>query len=189
VCIDTIVRQVELIGRMVDEFSNFARMPAPAIRREDLRELCRQAVFLQSTAHPKITFRSDLPDDPVMVDCDARQITQALTNILQNAVEAVESRLERGPAGGEPGRLDIDLVQGEESVAIEVMDNGCGIPDDLRHRLTEPYVTTREKGTGLGLAIVRKIMEDHGGELVLDDAPSGGALVKLVFRPPANPSA
>jgi two-component system nitrogen regulation sensor histidine kinase NtrY len=186
VCIDTIIRQVGLIGRMVDEFSNFARMPAPSIRPEDMRELCRQALFLQSTAHPEIKFQADLPDGPIMVDCDARQISQALTNILQNGIEAIEARLARSGAGGAPGRLSLSMVRNADSLAVVVTDNGCGIPAELRHRLTEPYVTTREKGTGLGLAIVRKIMEDHGGELVLDDAPGGGAQVKLVFKLPAD---
>jgi two-component system nitrogen regulation sensor histidine kinase NtrY len=189
VCIDTIVRQVGLIGRMVDEFSNFARMPAPSIRPEDIGELCRQALFLQSTAHPQIKFDSDLPGRPAMVDCDARQISQALTNILQNGVEAIEARHTREPAEAPPGRIALHMEQDADTLAIVVVDNGCGIPEDLRHRLTEPYVTTREKGTGLGLAIVRKIMEDHGGELVLDDARGGGAIVKLVFKRPADGTA
>jgi two-component system nitrogen regulation sensor histidine kinase NtrY len=175
---DTIVRHVGDIGRMVDEFSSFARMPAPIMKVEDLREICRQALFLQRNAHSDIRFESELPSEAVSFACDARQLHQALVNLLKNAAESIEAR------SGE------DLPQGEIRVLIEergggvalvVEDNGRGLPRELKDRLTEPYVTTRAKGTGLGLAIVKKIMEDHGGSLVLDDRPEGGARAELIF--------
>jgi two-component system, NtrC family, nitrogen regulation sensor histidine kinase NtrY len=181
-CTDTIIRQVGDIGRMVDEFSAFARMPSPALKPENLTELARHALFLQHVAHPEIEFHSALPAHPVQLVCDGRQIAQALTNLLKNAAEAIE-----GQDGGKPGRIEMRYV--EEPVAqavrqvIEITDNGPGLPVEQRGRLTEPYVTTRAKGTGLGLAIVRKIMEDHGGRLVLLDNEGGGAKVRLEFKP------
>jgi two-component system nitrogen regulation sensor histidine kinase NtrY len=183
VCTDTIVRQVGDIGRMVDEFSSFARMPAPILQRENLVELCRQALFLQQNAHPQIRFATELPPETVPVVCDARQIGQALTNLLKNAVEAIEARLgEKLP----PGRIELALLERDGHVIVQVADNGRGLPASGRERLTEPYVTTRAKGTGLGLAIVKKIMEDHGGQLQLADRPGGGAVVTLIFPKPAE---
>ncbi len=177
ICTDTIIRQVDDIGRMIEEFSNFARMPAPILRLENLSDLCRQAVFLQRTAHSAIEFETEMPDEQIFVTCDGRQISQAVTNILQNAADSMERR--RGGAS-EPARIELRLNRGNDGVTrIEVEDNGPGWPKGGRDQLTEPYVTTRAKGTGLGLAIVKKIMEDHGGNLVLDDSRTGGALVRL----------
>jgi len=176
VCTDTIVRHVGDIGRMVDEFSSFARMPAPIMRPENLEELCRSALFLQQSAHPGIGYTSAFPDQPVVMDCDAQQVSRALTNLLQNAADALET-LE--PTGG--NRIDVKLWQQSDRIVIAIEDDGPGLPVKERGRLTEPYVTTRVKGTGLGLAIVKKIMEDHGGDLILDDRAGGGASVKLVF--------
>jgi len=180
VCTDTIIRQVDDIGRMVDEFSAFARMPAPVMHREDIVELCRQSLFLQQSAHPLIAYRTRLPAEPLMIDCDATLVGRALTNLLQNAADAIEARLADAPSGsaGEIW-LRLEVVHGDLVIAVE--DNGRGLPKVERHRLTEPYVTMRAKGTGLGLAIVKKIMEDHGGNLILDDRPGGGASVKLIF--------
>jgi len=175
-CIETIVRQVESIGRMVDEFSSFARMPSPVFRSENMNELCRQTVFLQRNTHRDITYEVTLPDAPFDVGCDGRQISQALTNLLQNAADGIEGRGE-----GEPGRIALELARRGAMCAITVSDNGIGLPADDRESLTEPYVTTRAKGTGLGLAIVRKIMEDHKGRLLLEDRDGGGARVSLVF--------
>ena len=174
-CTDTIVRHVGDIGRMVDEFSSFARVPAPVIRLENLTDLCRQAVFLQRNAHGDIDFGTELPDHAVYFRCDGRQVSQALTNLLLNASEAIHGR------DGEvaPGRIVVRLRYGDGVTAIEVEDNGKGLPEEARERLTEPYFTTRVKGTGLGLAIVKKIMEDHGGRLRLEDGPMGGARVLL----------
>ncbi len=180
ICTETIVRQVSDIGRMVDEFSSFARMPAPVMRQEDVVELVRQTVFLQRNARPEIAFEMELPSHPVKLALDQRQIGQALTNLLQNAVDAIYGRSD----GGEelpPGRVVVRVRQQGDEIAVVVEDNGKGLPTDNRDRLTEPYVTTRSKGTGLGLAIVKKIMEDHGGELTLADRPLGGAVVSLIF--------
>lgn len=178
-CTDTIVRQVGDIGRLVDEFSSFARMPRPVMAEEDLREVCRQAVFLQRQAHGDIAIEMDLPDQPVRHTCDRRQIAQALTNILKNAAEAVTESDDGGKR-----EIHLRLVAAETGAEVIVDDTGAGLPGDLQHRLTEPYITTREKGTGLGLAIVRKIMEDHGGDLILQNRPDGtGARAVLSFPP------
>ncbi|WP_029008155.1 sensor histidine kinase [Azospirillum halopraeferens] len=191
-CTDTIVRQVDDIRRMVDEFSAFARMPQPVMKPVNLNDLVRQAVFLQSSAHHgRVRFDMRLPAGPLTVPVDGRQISQALTNLLQNAVDAIEGRPEPGDGGALPqGHVVVRVEEDAERVALTVEDNGKGLPtDEARHRLTEPYVTTRTKGTGLGLAIVKKIMEDHGGTLTLDDRGqgdgliegAGGARVSLVF--------
>jgi two-component system nitrogen regulation sensor histidine kinase NtrY len=177
ICTDTIVRQVGDIGRMVDEFSHFARMPAPVIRDGNATELCRQAVFLQRNANRHITFDLEVPKDPLHVPCDSQMLSQALTNLLQNAVDAIDGREGKVPAGQITLRLYQDITN--KRTIIEVEDNGKGLPIEDRERLTEPYVTTRHKGTGLGLAIVRKIMEDHLGILSLGDASGGGALMRL----------
>jgi two-component system nitrogen regulation sensor histidine kinase NtrY len=179
-CIDTIVRQVGDIGRMVDEFSSFARMPAPVMKRENAAELLQQAVFLQRVAHPEITFAVEGPKEPIYFEGDGRLVAQALTNVLKNAGEGIAARHAKGDEI--PGRIAVALQPNGLTFAFKVSDNGVGLPAEHRHRLTEPYVTTRAKGTGLGLAIVRKIMEDHGGEIVLGDAEGGdGAEVTLTF--------
>ena len=181
-CTDTIVRQVGDIGRMVDEFSAFARMPAPKFEDQDLGEILRAAVFAQRVASPEIVVELEVGEG-ALVRADGRMLAQAMTNILKNAAEAVDAR--RGKASQQEGRITVRLAAVDQTVAIEVEDNGVGLPAKDRARLTEPYVTTREKGTGLGLAIVKRIAEDHGGELALGDARSGpGALVTL--RLPAS---
>jgi two-component system nitrogen regulation sensor histidine kinase NtrY len=172
-CTDTIIRQVGDIGRMVDEFSSFARMPAPALKMEHVQELVRQAAFLQRVANPNITFDVKAPSEAITCECDGRLMSQALTNVLKNAVEAIGTRQAAGD--DTPGRIDVNVVREDTHVSIAVHDNGVGLPKEHRHRLTEPYVTTRAKGTGLGLAIVRKILEDHGGTLTLEDADDVGA--------------
>jgi two-component system, NtrC family, nitrogen regulation sensor histidine kinase NtrY len=179
-CIDTIVRQVGDIGRMVDEFSSFARMPTPVMRRENAQELLQQAVFLQRVGHPEISFSTTSPKEPVHFEGDGRLIAQALTNVLKNAGEGIAARQARGDDA--PGKVHVALEPNGATLAFRITDNGVGLPPEHRHRLTEPYVTTRAKGTGLGLAIVRKIMEDHGGEITLGDASEGeGAEVTLTF--------
>ena len=180
-CTDTIIRHVEDIGRMVDEFSAFARMPTPIMRAWDVREVCRQTVFLQTTGRSDIFYTQDVPPDPCIAECDNRQIAQALTNLLKNAAEAIDARV--APDGGAlpRGAIAIHLHVVDDYIALSVEDNGKGLPVEDRSNLTEPYVTTRSKGTGLGLAIVKKIMEDHGGELILTDRPGGGAVVSLVW--------
>ena len=182
ICTDTIIRQVGDIGRMVDEFSSFARMPRPTVQPEDAKELCQQALFLQRSGNPEIRYVATLPDHPVPLVCDRRQVAQVLTNILKNAAEAIEGRQAVPGRTLPPGEITLTLRDDEATVHIIVEDNGNGLPKEGRDRLTEPYMTTRSKGTGLGLAIVKKIMEDHGGHLVLDDREGGGARISLVFR-------
>ncbi len=190
-CTDTIVRQVGDIGRMVDEFSAFARMPAPKYAPQDAAELVRAQVFAQRVANPdlKIELADTLPE--VTLLADGRMLAQALTNVLKNAAEAVHARLEAAPRPA--GRIAVRMSMDGGVLAIDVQDNGVGLPEKDRDRLTEPYVTTREKGTGLGLAIVKRILEDHGGELVLTDAPRGRgarAIMKLpVQARPETPGA
>nr|WP_226898405.1 PAS domain-containing sensor histidine kinase [Mangrovicoccus algicola] len=173
---DVIVRQTEDLRRIVDEFSKFARMPEPNAARQDLVLLLRETVTLQKSGNPGIRLRADLPEGPVWGDVDKTLIAQALTNLVKNAIEATETRAEKGAAAAFAPEVRVTLVPaapgGMAEIAIE--DNGPGFPED-RARLFEPYVTTREKGTGLGLAIVRKIVEEHDGELRLEDAAPFGA--------------
>jgi two-component system nitrogen regulation sensor histidine kinase NtrY len=177
---DTIVRQVDSIGRLINEFSAFARMPAPVFAAESGKDLVRQAVYLQQGAHPEIRFETRLPGGDVRLYCDAQQVAQALTNLLQNAVESVLERMKRQVGSEAPGWVAVELVETPERCLIEVQDNGCGLPEPTE-RLTEPYVTMRPTGTGLGLAIVKKIMEEHGGSLSLHNRDAGGARVVLAF--------
>ena len=180
-CTDTIVRQVGDIGRMVDEFSAFARMPQPVIRTEDANQLLREALVLQRDAHPDIAYETSYADPPPKVRCDRRLIGQALTNLLQNAADAVAMRAAEGA-----GRIEARVESEGGQVRLVVADDGVGLPsEEDRDRLTEPYVTHKAKGTGLGLAIVKKIMEDHGGRLVLEDRDDGpGARVALILPAP-----
>jgi two-component system nitrogen regulation sensor histidine kinase NtrY len=179
ICTDTIIKHVEDIGRMVDEFSSFARMPAPVLKPEDLTTIVEQAVVLERTAHPRVGFVTRFAARPVPLRCDARLVGQALINVIKNALEAIEGRI--AETGATPPGQIVVTVEAGGPVAVTVDDNGKGLPRHGRERLTEPYVTTRAKGTGLGLAIVKKIMEDHQGELMLSDRDEGGARVRLVF--------
>jgi two-component system nitrogen regulation sensor histidine kinase NtrY len=177
-CTETIIRHVGDIGRMVDEFSSFARMPQPSIKDENLVDIARQVMFLHRTAAPEIRFDLDLPGaGAVRLACDARLVSQALVNLLKNAAESIQSR-----GAAPPGVIALRLRESPQQTTVIVEDNGRGLPNEGRERLVEPYVTTRAKGTGLGLAIVKKIMEDHGGELLLEDRDGGGARVMLVFN-------
>ena len=179
-CADTIVRHVGDIGRMVDEFSAFARMPQPVIRPDDVGRIVREALVLQQTGHPEITWATALPDRGPLAPCDRRLIGQAMTNLLQNAADAVAM-------GGGPARIAVAVTEADGWVTISVADSGCGLPTEDRDRLTEPYVTHKPKGTGLGLAIVKKIMEDHGGFVRLEDRlgtadwPGTGAVASLCW--------
>ena len=167
---------------MVDEFSAFARMPQPVIRPDDLVAVARDALVLQRNAHAEITYETRLPDSPAIVPCDRRLLGQALTNLLQNAADAVSMR-ERSPEEEPGGHILLAVESGDDSMRIVVEDDGVGLPQgEERDRLTEPYVTHKTKGTGLGLAIVKKIMEDHGGRLVLEDREAGpGARAALIL--------
>ncbi len=191
-CTDTIVRQVEDIGRMVDEFSSFARMPKPTKERSDLRAILKDAVFLREMGNTEISFIRDFGDEPLDGFFDSRMLGQAFGNIVKNAVEAIEA-------------LPAEAVRGERKImvrsrpdersgafVVDIIDNGKGLPTENRHRILEPYMTMREKGTGLGLAIVKKIIEDHGGHLELHDAPADfdnghGAMIRIIL-PPGNPA-
>jgi two-component system, NtrC family, nitrogen regulation sensor histidine kinase NtrY len=188
-CTDTIVRQVGDIGRMVDEFSDFARMPKPTIESRNLSDSIREAVFLLEVAQPDISFEVDVPEEPLIGRFDSRLMGQALTNIVKNATEAVAAATTRE----EPGLIRIVARIEGESIVVDVIDNGVGLPQEGRRRLLEPYMTTREKGTGLGLAIVTKIIEEHGGKIDLLDAPEThsagrGALVRITLPRAATPA-
>jgi two-component system nitrogen regulation sensor histidine kinase NtrY len=176
----TIVRQVGDLRRMVDEFSNFARMPKPAFRDEDIHDIARQALFLHEVAHPGITFALDPPEGEFRMVSDRRQLGQALTNVVKNGVEAIESRKSRGEHSLAGDRVELRLHTEDRYLIIDVMDNGIGLPED-RERLTEPYMTTRVRGTGLGLAIVKKIVEEHMGEIAFLDRAGGGTHVRIAF--------
>src|ERR1700710_1553404 len=175
-CADTIIRHVGDIGRMVDEFSAFARMPQPVIKPEDVGRIAREAFVLQKTARPGIEWVTDIAERGPVVPCDRRMLRQALTNLLQNAADAVAAR-----EGA--GHITLTVQDLPDAARLIVGDDGVGLPQEDRARLTEPYVTHKPKGTGLGLAIVKKIMEDHCGALILEDQPDGpGALASLVLR-------
>jgi two-component system nitrogen regulation sensor histidine kinase NtrY len=182
-CTDTIVRQVDDIKRMVDEFSRFARMPKPVMTAEDVADTVRQVVFLQRVGNADMDIDLEIAEDPLPAKFDRRLISQALTNIIKNATEAIAAV---PPA--ELGRGRIRIWAGREGgdIVVDVVDNGIGLPKENRSRLLEPYVTTREKGTGLGLAIVGRILEDHGGRIELSDAADKipgqrGAWMRLRF--------
>jgi two-component system nitrogen regulation sensor histidine kinase NtrY len=182
-CTDTIVRQVEDIKRMVDEFSRFARTPTPVMAAEDTADTVRQAVFLMKVGHPDIEIDVDIAEDPLPARFDRRLISQALTNIIKNAAEAIGA-VPAAELGR--GRIQVSAVRDGGDIVIDVIDNGVGLPKDSRNRLLEPYVTTREKGTGLGLAIVTRILEEHGGSIELKDAAEKtpgqrGAWMRLRF--------
>ena len=179
-CADTIVRHVGDIGRMVDEFSAFARMPHPVIRPEDIGRLVRESLVLPRNARPDITWNTDIPPRGPMAPCDRRLIGQAVANLVQNAVDAVAMR--KRPEG-EAGHIDILVREADDRVHISVIDDGIGLPEEDRARLMEPYVTHKPKGTGLGLAIVKKVLEDHGGGITLDNRPDGPGAVATLFLP------
>jgi two-component system nitrogen regulation sensor histidine kinase NtrY len=182
-CTDTIVRQVDDIKRMVDEFSRFARMPKPVMSAEDVADTVRQVVFLQRVGNADIDIEVDIAEDPMHAKFDRRLISQGLTNIIKNATEAIAAV---PPADLGRGRIRVWAGREGEDIVIDVVDNGIGLPKENRSRLLEPYVTTREKGTGLGLAIVGRILEEHGGRIELADAADKipgqrGAWMRLRF--------
>ena len=176
----TIVRQVGDLRRMVDEFSNFARMPKPVFRHENVHEIARQALFLHEVAHPGVSFSIQPQQGDFEMVCDRRQLGQALSNVVKNAVEAIEARRSRGEHNLEGDRVELKMHEEEGQLVIDVIDTGVGLPED-RERLTEPYMTTRVRGTGLGLAIVKKIVEEHLGEIAFLDRAGGGTHVRISF--------
>ena len=181
---ETIVRQVSDLRRIVDEFNSFARMPKPVFRSESMIDIARHAMFLHEVAHPAISFRFQSDEEDCAMVCDRRQIAQALTNIVKNAVEAIEQRQMAQPPGEEGkapvGHVLMTLARADKDLVIGVADDGIGLPVD-RERIIEPYMTTRAKGTGLGLAIVKKIVEEHFGTMSFADAQGGGTVVSLRF--------
>jgi two-component system nitrogen regulation sensor histidine kinase NtrY len=182
-CTDTIVRQVDDIKRMVDEFSQFARMPKPVIGAEDVADMIRQVVFLQRVGNADIDIDVEMSEDPMPARFDRRLISQALTNIIKNATEAIAAV---PPADLDKGRILVTVARDDSDIVIDVVDNGIGLPKENRSRLLEPYVTTREKGTGLGLAIVGRILEEHNGRIEPRDASEKtagqrGAWMRLSF--------
>ena len=182
-CTETIIRQVDDIRKMVDEFSKFARMPKPVIEGEDVADTVRQTVFLMRVGYPDIDINVDIKQEPMLAKFDRRLISQGLTNIIKNATEAIAAV----PAGEiERGHIDVIAARENDDIVIDIVDNGIGLPKESRARLLEPYVTTREKGTGLGLAIVGRVLEDHGGRIELNDASTlrpgaRGAWVRMRF--------
>jgi two-component system nitrogen regulation sensor histidine kinase NtrY len=186
-CTDTIIRHVGDIGRMVDEFSSFARMPKPVFEQSDLAAIVKEAVILFQMSVSDIDYKIELPEKQLMIECDRRLLTQAVTNLVKNAGEAIATARQSGEKGENyRGRIIARVSSQGPRCVIEVIDNGCGLPAENRHRLTEPYVTTRQKGTGLGLAIVQRIAEQHDGVLELDDAVDEagavtGATVRMVI--------
>lgn len=190
-CTDTIIGQVADIARMVDEFSSFARMPAPRVDDHDLVDIARRVISLQGSAFEGVRLEDQTGVGPVRVNCDMQLVSQSLINLIKNAAEALQAVIIDGEL--QEGLIRVSLQQTQNgSTVITVNDNGQGYPPDLLPQLAEPYVTTREKGTGLGLAIVKKIMEDHGGQLVLSNADHPdelpGAKAQMIF-PPASISA
>ena len=184
-CTDTIIRQVGDIGRMVDEFSAFARMPKPDMKLLDLREPLREASFLVEMSRSDIAFERDFGDEPLTGTYDTRLLGQAFGNVVKNAAESIEGAMRESDFAGV---IRIQARRHGGRNIVEIMDNGRGLPRENRQRLLEPYMTTREKGTGLGLAIVKKIVEDHGGQLELHDAPASfhggrGAMIRMIFPP------
>lgn len=186
-CTDTIIRQVGDVARMVDEFSSFARMPKPQMEVQDLRNAIKDAVTLFQMSGSNIRFRMDLPDTPVTTSIDRRLMSQAMTNLVKNGAEAIKGLVEAGEVAADfEGIVTTTLRVSGDIAIIEVVDNGPGLSKQNRARLLEPYVTTKAKGTGLGLAIVQKVIEQHGGKLILEDASitdtSGqGALVRITL--------
>ena len=182
-CIDTIIRQVGDIGRMVDEFSSFARMPKPEMHLLDMREPLREAFFLVEVSRHDIKFERDLGDTPLMGEFDSRLIGQAFGNVIKNASEAIDAVAADKAV---EGHILVRSYREGDKLIADIIDNGKGLPKEQRQKLLEPYITTREKGTGLGLAIVRKIVEEHGGYMELHDAPVNfyngrGAMIRMVF--------
>jgi len=181
---NTIVRQVGDLRRMVDEFSSFARMPKPIFREESLVDIVRQAIFLHEVAHPAIKFSFTGGENLSSLACDRRQLGQAFTNILKNAVEAVTEKAEAADAEPPYGTVDVTIIEQNGRINVSVADSGVGLPAE-RERLTEPYMTTRARGTGLGLAIVKNILEEHHATLSFSDREGGGTIVTLSFDPTA----
>ena len=187
-CTETIIRQVGDIGSMVDEFSSFARMPSAELEPVDLGKTIQEAIYLQQVGHSNVDINLSLPKLPVLAMLDRRLMTQALTNLVKNALESIEARQQKSDKDDYRGVIEVLLKSSSKRIRLRVIDNGIGLPQEKRNRLFEPYMTTREKGTGLGLAIVKKIIEEHSGSVVLSDTPykkkhKSGAMVAIDLPP------
>ena len=185
--VKVITRQTDDIRRIVDEFSKFARMPELKRKNEDLCALVSSIITLQRAGQPTVSINFSIPENPIVLSIDATLINQAITNILKNAGEAIETRKSKHAHLEAKGIINVQIKENAEIIEIKISDNGIGLPQD-RSRLFEPYVTTREKGTGLGLAIVKKIVEEHGGVLKLEDsAPfeNGNIIGCLLYTSPS----
>jgi two-component system nitrogen regulation sensor histidine kinase NtrY len=179
-CTDTIIRQVKDIGRMVDEFSSFSRMPEPSFKEINLSEICEQSIFLERNRFPDIDYTISTDELRPIISGDRQQISQVLTNVMKNASESIicHSDLEKKIKG----KINLNMVNKLNKIFVYISDNGGGVSEGILDRVAEPYITTRENGTGLGLAIATKIMEDHNGEILLQNKKNGGAEVMLVFN-------
>jgi two-component system nitrogen regulation sensor histidine kinase NtrY len=181
-CTETIIRQVNDIGHMVSEFSAYARMPGAMKQTENIVDVCQDALVLQKHAHPDIRFGFIAAEPVIKANCDRSQLTQVITNLLQNAIDSIHERQQKEPGDG---NIKMVVEQKGENIIISVEDNGLGLPEKGRDQLMEPYVTTKKKGSGLGLAIVKKIMEDHEGSVVLEECvrqdTESGAKATIVF--------
>ncbi len=178
---DTISKHVGDIGKMVEEFVSFARMPTPRFEEEDLGGLLKKAIFSAQVSCPSFNYTQDIPTKPLMFNCDERQITQVMTNLLKNAAEAIETKQAQNPGANIKGAIAVSLKASDSTFDIIIEDNGNGFPQTDMHKVLDPYVTTRSKGTGLGLAIVKKIIEDHKGNITIGNIDTGGARVVLSF--------
>lgn len=182
-CTETIIRQVSDIGHMVSEFSSYARMPVSVRKVENVVDVCQDALVLQQEAHPDIRFDFCLPGADIRASYDRSQLTQVITNLLQNAIDSIHERIQQKP---EPaGKIQVSLEEKDTNILINILDNGLGLPEKVRDQILEPYVTTKKKGSGLGLAIVKRIMEEHGGSIMLEDhiheGIKNGAKAVIVF--------
>ena len=179
---ETISRQVSDIGRMVDEFSSFARMPAAKLAPHDLKLIVKAQVTLQSEANNNVEFSFKIPEEPVVVLCDDHQIRQMITNLIQNSIDSINAKSDE--QNNVNGSIQIQISKKSNFCYLEIIDDGIGLPAEISNRLTEPYVTTREKGTGLGLAIVAKIVEDHSGTFKIEDTIVNGSGVVVTVKIP-----
>lgn len=178
-CTETIIRQVNEIGHLVTEFSSFARMPTPVFEKIDIADIVRKAVFMQEISYKKISFKTELFEETLAVDCDKSQINQVMQNLLKNSVEAIKGA-ERSISKGE---IIVKLIKEKQNCIITIEDNGIGLPEGISvDKLTEPYITYKPKGTGLGLSIVAKIIEDHDGEFSLQNKEKGGAIATIKLK-------
>ncbi len=183
-CIDTIINQVDTIKKLVDEFSAFARMPTAIFQTDNIVSICKQAIFLQSQAHPQIVFETNFMSNQVLMKVDNRQMGQAITNILLNSVQAIEKQQET--ISGLDGCIKLEVMEDKEIISVTVTDNGGGFPEKYIPQIGQPYITTKTNGSGLGLAIVKKIVEDHSGELIFGNTEGRKAFVTFKFNKQLN---